>query len=405
MSQNTNYMMWNMTRQCNYRCSYCYYPHTPPPVHEAFPARDLLHFLDGTERQWLVGMTGGEPMLYPGFVDLCRQLTQNHRISIDTNLSLPRQVRDFVEKVDPARVEEFYVSLHIQERERNKGVNSFIESAKLLQAAGHTVIVNYVLHPDLVSRFPKDRAFFSDHGINLRPRPFKGSFNDKKYPDAYGPEAREMLSLHPGAGTKMVYDFYGLPCEGGRSFIRMEPDGTVFRCSGEKTIMGNVHTGVTLYDRAEPCRVRRCPCRGADHVLLTDAQQAFLRGLQMNLLGKLDEAHKAYDQAIDLDPMIAAAHNNTGVLLWNSKHHDQALRAFAKASAQQPGEPLFICNTALALAAQGKKDEACQTCRNYLASFQDSSVSELCESLQRTLGSNGTALNAPRLCMRVHPAD
>lgn len=399
MSKSQNYLMWNMTRQCNYRCAYCYYPHDPPPVRDALDSDSLLRFLEGTGRSWLVGMTGGEPLLYPDFVPLCSSLTQQHRISIDTNLSLPGVVRQFAQEIDPGRVEEFYVSLHIEERERLKGVDIFVRNARLLMDAGFNVIVNYVLHPDLVQRFARDRAFFQEHGISLRPRPFKGKHQGQHYPEAYSAEAREMLSIHPGAGTKMVYNFHGIPCEGGRSFIRMEPDGTVFRCSGEKTVLGNVQTGVQLYEQAEPCRVTRCPCRGVDHVHLTPAQKAFLRGLQLGLLGQSEEAREAYAQTLQLDPEHSAARNNTGVLLWQQNLHERALDCFAAARATQPDESVYAWNTALALLHQGRSRQAWQECQSYLARHQDTELQELYTCIERQGAPCEAA--APRLSMRV----
>ena len=388
-----------MTRQCNYRCSYCYYPHVPPPVRDALPTEDLVRFLDGTGKHWLVGMTGGEPLLYPDFVSLCKRLCENHSISIDTNLSLSKKVRDFVDRLAPDRVQELYVSLHIQERERHGGVQDFVDNVALLHDAGFTVIVNYVLHPELVHRFADDRQFFAEQGITLRPRPFKGAYEGRRYPEAYSEAAKEMLALHPGAGTKMVYDFHGVPCEGGRSFIRMEPDGTVFRCSGEKKVMGTVTRGVTLHSRAEPCGVHRCPCRGLDYVLLTSAQQAFLRGLQLGLLGQAEQARAAYDQALRLDPAYAGAYNNTGVLLWQENQRQRALDCFTNARAHQPEEGLFLFNTALALACQGKTSEARQHCRAFLDRHEDKLVRECYAHLEHQ---NALMENAPRLCLRVH---
>lgn len=400
MEKIQNYLMWNMTRQCNFRCAYCYYPHTPPPVRDALDSREFLRFLERTDKEWLVGMTGGEPLLYPDFVPLCRTLAETHRISIDTNLSLSKVVRDFARSIDPTRVEEFYVSLHIEERERLKGVDSFIQNVRLLSDAGFTVIVNYVLHPELVERFPQDRDFFQAHGVTLRPRPFKGTYKGQRYPEAFSPQAKEMLALHPGAGTKMVYNFYGVPCEGGRSFIRMEPDGTVFRCSGEKTVLGNVSSGVELYERAEPCRVTRCPCRGVDHVLLSPAQQAFLLGLQLGLLGQAEQAREAYAQALQLDPLHSSARNNTGVLLWQQDKRDCALDCFTTAHSQQPEEGVFLWNTALALATQGKSSQAREWCKSYLSRHQDHDVQELCTCLEAQRMPVGSS---PRLSMRVQP--
>ncbi len=401
MGKPAHYVMWNMTRQCNYRCDYCYFPHVPPPVRDCLDKTLLLQFLSETAEQWLVGMTGGEPFLYPGFIELCRDLTERHMISVDTNLSLPRLVVEFAETLDPSRVQELYVSLHIQERERTKGVDPFIRSVHRLFQGGFTVIVNYVLHPRLVGRFEQDKSFFASHGITLRPRPFKGKFEGRRYPESYSPEAQGFLALHPGASTKMIYNFRGIPCNGGSTFIRMEPDGTVFRCSGEKTVLGNVISGVQLYAKPEPCGTSHCPCQGLEHVLLTPPQKAFLRGLQLGLLGQSEEARQAYARALELDPAHTSARNNTGVLLWQKNMREQALEFFTSAHVQSPDEGVFVWNRALALATQGRASEARQTCVEYLRHYNDSNVLELSKALNQDSLESGLA---PKLCMRVQPA-
>ncbi len=400
MGNPAHYVMWNMTRQCNYRCEYCYYPHVPPPVRHSLDREALLRFLDDSAERWLVGMTGGEPFLYPDFIGLCQDVTRRHMISVDTNLSLPRLVRDFAERLDPARVQELYISLHIQERERTGGVGSFIESMHLLRERGFNLIVNYVLHPDLVRRFEQDKSYFAGQDIELRPRPFKGVHQGRRFPESYCREGQRLLALHPGAGAKMVYNFYGVPCNGGRTFIRMEPDGTVYRCSGEKTVLGNIERGIRLHDEPQPCRTTRCPCQGLEHVMLNQSQEAFLRGLHLGLIGQSREAREAYAQVLELDPAHAGARNNTGVLLWQENMREQALEFFSSASEQYPEDGVFICNRAIALANQGRGSEARQVCVEFLQRHQDSNVLELSQALH-----NGSGLSlSPRLCMRVQPA-
>ena len=211
MTEPVNNIIWNMTRKCNFRCEYCYFPHDNSPVTETLPVEKIKAFLDDTGRTWTVGMTGGEPFIYPGFVDTCEVLTQTHNIGVDTNLSISSKVKDFAEHIDPARVDDLYVALHIQERERIKGVPAFIENAQLLLDKGFTVIVNYVVHPDLEQRFHKDREFFAAHGIAITPRPFKGEFEGRRYPEAYGDRAAVIFANHAEQGKKVAFNFFGVP--------------------------------------------------------------------------------------------------------------------------------------------------------------------------------------------------
>ncbi|WP_419785659.1 radical SAM protein [Pseudodesulfovibrio sp.] len=346
MKEQENSIIWNMTRKCNFRCEYCYFPHDNSPVTETLPVGRITGFLDGTGRSWTVGLTGGEPFIYPGFVDICLALTRNHRIGVDTNLSVSSKVRDFAERVDPSRVQDLYVALHIEERERVKGVPAFIENARLLMDKGFKVIVNYVVHPTLEARFLKDRDFFAEHGIPLTPRPFRGSFEGRRYPEAYGERAKVIFADHPEQGLKIAFNFFGMPCSAGRTLLRMEPDGTIFRCPGDKTVLGNVMDEVRLYEGDQPCTRKRCPCRGLDRVTLTPVQQELIKGVKFAVVGEGGEASEAFTRALVLNPGHPCAENNLGVLAWRTGDRAEAVRRFANALKARPDHVTYVKNVA-----------------------------------------------------------
>lgn len=357
-----NNLMWNMTRKCNFRCSYCYFPHDASPITENVPVERVLELLEqvsgpvsgqkpeqptGKELfspAWVIGLTGGEPLLYPGFIHICQALTRDHCIGLDTNLSVSAKVREFAQTIDPSRVAYIYASLHIEERERLKGVDAFIRNVVLLQERGFKVIVNSVLHPTLVGRFPGDREYFARHGVEIIPRPFKGEFAGRHYPQAYGSEVKAIFADYPQAGAKMVYNFKGVPCHGGQRFIRMEPDGTVLRCSGDKTKLGNVLESVQLNSSPQPCQVTKCPCRGLDWVELSPEQAAFVEGLRLMVIGERDKARAAWEAAFALQPDMSNAVNNLGVLDWEDGFPDRAKERFQQALDIHPGHELYIGN-------------------------------------------------------------
>jgi MoaA/NifB/PqqE/SkfB family radical SAM enzyme len=70
---------------------------------------DLRHEYSGVEgfaataKRWLLHITGGEPSIYPGFVELCDKLTRLHYLSINSNLS-HRCMDTFAERINPERV-------------------------------------------------------------------------------------------------------------------------------------------------------------------------------------------------------------------------------------------------------------------------------------------------------------
>ena len=359
MNTQVNSIIWNMTRKCNFRCEYCYFPHDNTPVTETLPVKKITDFLDSTERIWTVGLTGGEPFIYPGFVDTCLAITEKHFIGVDTNLSVSSKVRDFAERVDPTRVEDLYVALHIEERERVKGVASFIENANLLQKKGFKVIVNYVVHPNLEERFHKDCEYFATHGIQITPRPFRGKFDNTRYPEGYGDRAQAIFANHPEQGKKIAFNFQGIPCSAGRTLLRMEPDGTIFRCPGDRTVLGNVLDSVELYEGHQPCTKGRCPCRGFDHIQLTPTQNALVDGVQYAVVGDNRASADAFGRAMATTPSHPCAENNLGVLAWRNGDKEGAVRHFQAALRTRPDRNVYTENLSSAQSGDNFDPEIC----------------------------------------------
>lgn len=359
MSEQVNSIIWNMTRKCNFRCEYCYFPHDNTPVRETLPVERIREFLDATGRTWSVRLTGGEPFIYPGINDICVALAENHIVGIDTNLSASSKIKTFAERMDPARVENFYAALHIEERERVNGVDAFIRNARLLIEKGFKVIVNYVVHPTLEERFHKDVAFFANNDVPITPRPFRGVFEDRRYPEAYGDRAQAIFADHPEQGKKIAFNFQGVPCSAGNTLLRMEPDGTVFRCPGDKTVLGNVMDEVRLTGGATPCIKRRCPCRGLDHVRLTTTQEALVDGVQYAVVGDNRASAGAFGRAVAALPEHPCAENNLGVLAWRSGDRAGAVRHFRVASGKRPGHDVYAKNLRQAEAGRDFDPEIC----------------------------------------------
>lgn len=393
------HLMWNMTRRCNFQCRYCYFPHETAPVEPVVPAATLLDFLDATGEEWVVGMTGGEPFLYPDFVELCHALSRRHRISIDTNLSISRLVRDFARQLDPARVHDLYIALHIEERRRKGLVEAFVEDILLLRERGFHLTVNYVVHPQLVAAFRQDREWFEARGVPITPRPFKGFFEGQEYPNAYNAEARAVFAEFPRAGRKMAFNFQGVPCRGGRALLRLEPDGQLYRCSGEKRDLGNILTDPRRLEWDEPCRARRCPCLGPNYVLLSPAQEALLAGLQAMVTGNSTRAREQFLLALEGDPLLPAAANNLGVLDWEAGDREAAAIRFAQALELDPRADLFVGNLAAALAMRGERARALELVQGQM----DPAWQTILTPLARQLATDEAITTWPRLCVDFVP--
>jgi tetratricopeptide (TPR) repeat protein len=74
--------------------------------------------------------------------------------------------------------------------------------------------------------------------------------------------------------------------------------------------------------------------------------------------GKMDEAMRHYDLALQAQPDFASAHNNLGAALARQGKIDEAIRHYGLALQAQPEFALAHSNLGAALAGQGRMDEA-----------------------------------------------
>jgi tetratricopeptide (TPR) repeat protein len=80
----------------------------------------------------------------------------------------------------------------------------------------------------------------------------------------------------------------------------------------------------------------------------------FNRGLAFKLLGKLNEAHRDYSKAIDLDPSFAAAYANRGNVRIIFNNVNGAMADFRRALALDPNDDVTRANVEAIVAALRK---------------------------------------------------
>ncbi len=291
------FVSWEINHNCNFNCEYCYQRpmrerqkklvgralntglslvrgykaaakrkkaglnRTPGPLLDEIDG--IIQRFQAYNRNFTFGFTGGEPLIYPGFVEICRRLVEKggFRIALDSNLGV--KAKEFMEAVPAASVEYIYASMHILEREHKPGgLDRFLDNICKMQNSGYKVTVNYVLYPPLIERFEKDVKYCADRGVKIVPKSFKGPYNGKNYPDAYTDEERALLFKYD-PGCDFAYEVpnnFGRRCNAGMSLLRVDTEGFVSRCVGDKKVLGNVYSSFTIHDSPQPCQVNRCPC-------------------------------------------------------------------------------------------------------------------------------------------------
>ena len=273
---------WVVSLACNQRCPYC-----------TIPARDkkdrgglepdleaAVRAFDATGLRWSLHITGGEPLLLPGFIDACVSLTVNHRVSINTNLS--RSVDALCDRVDPQRVDFINCSLHSTQR-GGRDLDALVQRVLLLKRHGFNTFVTQVMWPPDLDGFAELSSRLLDRGIVVRPKVFRGRYRGRFFPAAYSASQRagilscinEAASLDRDATTEgMLIDplmdrafihgdisFTGQLCSAGLDFVHIDHEGTVQRCPSEAPLLGNIYgEGVRLLDAPMRCRSGSCSC-------------------------------------------------------------------------------------------------------------------------------------------------
>ena len=94
---------WSITGKCNFNCLHCFMAADNAPMMDEFTWEECLALLDEVEYAGIqtITLTGGEPMLHPRFMDLCREIARRRLTlaEINTNGSFitPEMLDEFRE--------------------------------------------------------------------------------------------------------------------------------------------------------------------------------------------------------------------------------------------------------------------------------------------------------------------
>jgi MoaA/NifB/PqqE/SkfB family radical SAM enzyme len=265
-------VQWRLNERCNFRCAYCFregrdqHRADEHPDCGKYSPEHIARSFDATGKTWRIRLTGGEPFLYPGFIALAQALTRRHRLAVNTNLSAPA-VRDFAERVAPARVHSINATLHFHEVEKRGLMARWFETFLYFQEKGFNIRLVCLTHPLLLGRLASDLEHFRAQGVaRTYVKIFRGPWNGSHYPGAFTAEERRLIQK---AGLtedeQRILDgrvyFLSLYCGAGCIAFDMDVRGILTRCSGVKTPHGNLFEGQFNPDtQPRPCPVLTCAC-------------------------------------------------------------------------------------------------------------------------------------------------
>jgi hypothetical protein len=266
-------MSWEMNHRCNFNCVYCFRKHpdedrrTEDPACARYSAEHIAQRFDETGKPWRIRLSGGEPLMYPGFLELAALLTRTNYIYVNTNLSTPNAY-DFADAVKPDRVARIYASLHILEREKSpNGVRDFLRKFLFFQERGFDINLVYVAYPPLLERISRDITWWRCQGVRrIVIKMFQGKFEGKHYPRDYTDVETSLLKwLRLDYSEEEILarrvSFLGRKCQAGHRAFAMDISGNVKRCNSLKEGYGNLFEGTFRPGRfTRRCTARRCLC-------------------------------------------------------------------------------------------------------------------------------------------------
>jgi MoaA/NifB/PqqE/SkfB family radical SAM enzyme len=271
---------WVMYVACNYRCSYCYFDgqwdelkkgNVTPPLETLLATWQSIYETYG---ECYILINGGEPTVYPRFLEVMAGITRWHRWNFNTNLWWKAERwRSFAGQIDPSRGGVQFSFHPTEERDIDAFIERALEVRRLGFDGGDVTIVTY---PPFLNELAGFCGRFKAAGLHVRLQPFVGTFAGKEYPHAYTKEEQALIrELSEKNESSLLSDFdhaigtsspLGKLCRSGQYYCHINQKGEVYRCTridqspGSGELMGGLYTGFELRRDPTPCPKNFCSC-------------------------------------------------------------------------------------------------------------------------------------------------
>jgi len=263
MSNKINFS-WIINYSCNYRCPYCVFE----PCREYVLKKEKYFSKEQILSAWahirdkygeaIIDISGGEPTIYPDFLNIVKELSTLHRISLNTNLSIAADY--IINNLDSSRV-----SLSVSFQPFFEKITDMASKLNLLKTMHWNIQVACVAWPPLINNLENYYAFL--RSFNFKAIPFRGVYDGKIYPFDYTPEEKDIIDKYIARreGVKFSTEpakVNGRICRAGQIFANIMPNGEVLRCgSGQELIYKNFFDGnFAFLDRPASCKAEYCDC-------------------------------------------------------------------------------------------------------------------------------------------------
>lgn len=251
---------------CNLRCEYCFFNgHFNEIEQPLYSIKHISESFDATNINWLIVITGGEPFLYPNFIELIKLLVNKHILVISSNLR-SHDIYRLDEINDKSKILVLNASYHYgNQPKESKSIIDFTDKVKYLNSIGIEVLVTIVAYPSHIHDIPFIIGVLKDKGIEkIQILSYRGIYKGKIYPKSYDIDETELINNN---SIDKVYanmtlsntNFYRHYCEAGANFYFLNKDGFIQRCSLIHNSFGNLFKGsFEIQNQLKPCTVKEC---------------------------------------------------------------------------------------------------------------------------------------------------
>ncbi len=267
---------WDIHYKCNFRCPYCWFyrdwgrlsrKNLYLSPEEWFKHWEKIH---KKYKEVHIEITGGEPFLYPNFIELIKLLSTIHTIKITNNLS--GDIERFAREIDPERV-----NLDLNFHALFSDLEPLIKKVLILKDAGFKCGVCYLAYPPQMKQIDHYRKRFEKDSINFALAAFWGEYQGKKYPESYTPEEAELIKPFLGDIDRIAYHLKGESpkgrlCYAGYRSAVLQADGNIVRCGplAHQVIGSILDEDFSLHSEPQSCEAEACPCNEYVNILETE---------------------------------------------------------------------------------------------------------------------------------------
>jgi len=279
-------LQWHITQDCDLHCKHCYDRSERKPLEPASARKvleDLSHFCESKHVRGQVSFSGGNPLLYPHFMELYREASERGFALAILGNPVSRGQIDSLRRVEKPAY--FQVSLEGLEEhnDRMRGAGHFRRTMKFLNILRDLKIYSMVmltLTKENVSQviplgeylrnqadlFTFNRLAMVGEGANLKlPSPGEYATFLKDYIAAsetnpvMGLKDNLMNIIFHERGEELFGGCTGYGCGAAFNFISVLPDGEVHACRKFPSKVGNIfhNSLIEIYDSEAAHRYRQ----------------------------------------------------------------------------------------------------------------------------------------------------